>query len=153
MREANKFIFSQEEFRSGLEKGMRVHSSVVVLNFLGSLFSRKRNLVHACNITLSELQGPLKLGMGLGSGTTEQKGHSEYSRKEPTGRQRKEGGCTQRALFPGPEPMNLQGLKKAQGIPLGMWLGGEEDSVSSSRGCRGGTLCDSARSLTDLGLC
>lgn len=55
MRETNKFGLSQEEFRSGLERGMRVYFSVVVLNFFGSLFSRKRYLVHACNITFTEL--------------------------------------------------------------------------------------------------
>lgn len=53
---------------------MSVHSSVV-LHFFGSPFSRKRYLVHAYNITLTELKGPLKLSLGLGPGTTEQKRH------------------------------------------------------------------------------
>lgn len=77
MRETNKFGLSQEEFRSGLERGMRVYFSVVVLKFFGSLFSRKKYLVHARNITLPELKVPLKLSLGLGSGTTEQNRHSE----------------------------------------------------------------------------
>lgn len=60
-----------------------------------SLFSRKRYLVHAHEIILTELKGRLKWRLGPGSGTSEQKRHlgdsvSEQIRKEAIGRQRED---------------------------------------------------------------
>lgn len=37
--------------------------------------------------------------------------------------------------------MNLQELKTAQGLLLGVWLGGQEDLVGSSRGSGDRTVC------------
>lgn len=104
-----------------------------------SLFSRNRDLVPACEMTLLGVKGRLKWRLGPVSGASEQKRYfgdsvSEQKRKEAIGRLRQKGGQTQRT-----GPREPAGTGKSRAF---RW----HTAGGRLRTFQDGTVCDSARS-------